>query len=267
MPEIPEDPNIFLILIGAFFILIGMAGKLLIEKVSVQLSSIISRVMIIVLGSGILFVGILGVDSVRNWLIEEEPAVVISKPDPVLTKSDEPVPVAPQPVETPVILSVEPVATDVDINVPLEISALTVHSDQSDKYSIMTVGLNMGKMLYSDNKMDFATVPNPLANKQYIKTVNEDKDKVGLRFLSFDVNKKVHIYVLHDHRITQKPAWLTNGFELLPYKVRVRDPGPDWIKPDFDMDVFKSSFDKGTVSFGGNSGGKNSSMYSVVIAE
>jgi hypothetical protein len=54
------EPNILLILLGALFILIGASGKIFIEKFSVALASITSRLFIAVLGLCMLGIGIIG---------------------------------------------------------------------------------------------------------------------------------------------------------------------------------------------------------------
>lgn len=54
------EPNILLIIIGSIFILLGVAGKILIERFKVTLPTVPSRIVISVLGLILLFLGIIG---------------------------------------------------------------------------------------------------------------------------------------------------------------------------------------------------------------
>jgi uncharacterized protein YecT (DUF1311 family) len=54
------DPNILLILIGAAFVLIGASGKIFIEKFSVAVASVGSRIFVIAIGLVMLGIGVVG---------------------------------------------------------------------------------------------------------------------------------------------------------------------------------------------------------------
>lgn len=54
------DPNILLILVGSLFVLIGASGKIFIEKFSVALASVGSRIFVVVIGLVMLGIGVVG---------------------------------------------------------------------------------------------------------------------------------------------------------------------------------------------------------------
>jgi len=60
------EPNTALIIIGAGFFLLGVTGKILIEKFSVSLASLSSRIVISVFGLMLLFLGIVGPRNVMS---------------------------------------------------------------------------------------------------------------------------------------------------------------------------------------------------------
>ncbi|TRZ96711.1 MAG: hypothetical protein D4R84_06570 [Rhodocyclaceae bacterium] len=65
------EPDILLILLGSLFILIGASGKLFIEKFSIALASIGPRLLVSILGLGMLGIGIVG----PNKLFPDQSAV------------------------------------------------------------------------------------------------------------------------------------------------------------------------------------------------
>ena len=54
------DPNILLILIGSLFVLIGASGKIFIEKFSVAVASVGSRIFVVAIGLVMLGIGVVG---------------------------------------------------------------------------------------------------------------------------------------------------------------------------------------------------------------
>ena len=54
------DPNILLILIGSLFVLVGASGKIFIEKFSVAVASVGSRIFVIAIGLVMLGIGVVG---------------------------------------------------------------------------------------------------------------------------------------------------------------------------------------------------------------
>lgn len=54
------DPNILLILVGSLFVLIGASGKIFIEKFSVAVASVGSRIFVVVIGLVMLGIGVVG---------------------------------------------------------------------------------------------------------------------------------------------------------------------------------------------------------------
>ncbi len=72
--NIDVEPNILLILIGAGFVLIGVSGKILIEKFSVSLNTLGTRLIISVLGLILLTIGIVGPQNILSESTEETTA-------------------------------------------------------------------------------------------------------------------------------------------------------------------------------------------------
>ena len=136
-------------------------------------------------------------------------------------------------------------------SLPLTISNLTVASGKT--YVVPTAGLQVGGKVYIDRSYTFRTVPASLQGAAYIQTANNDKAATQAAFLSFTVNQPVTVSVAHDVRITPKPAWLAT----------FTDTGKDLVTSDTTLHLFAQSFAAGTITLGGNVGGK--SMYAVVI--
>jgi hypothetical protein len=70
------------------------------------------------------------------------------------------------------------------------------------------------------------------------------------------VNQDVRVYVTHDNRISTKPSWLQS----------FTDTSDTIVNSDSTFGVFAKDFSAGTITLGGNEGGGNSSMYTVIIA-
>ena len=135
----------------------------------------------------------------------------------------------------------------------LEITNLQVQSGQA--YVGVPDGLLNGGRTYIDRSFTFQTVPGVIIGATYIKTANDDKSSTGNTFLSFTVNQPVTVYVGHDIRLTDKPAWL-NSFT---------DTGMDLRTSDTTLELYSQSFPTGTVVLGGNNGQASHSMYSVAV--
>ncbi len=135
---------------------------------------------------------------------------------------------------------------------PLNITNLSVESGKN--YEVKIDSLQNGETVYIDRSYTFTNVPGAISGATYIKTANNDKNSSGTTFLSFTVDQPVTVYVGHDVRLTNKPAWL-NSFT---------DTGMNLVTSDTTLDLYSQSFPAGTVVLGGNNG-QGKSMYSVVI--
>ena len=132
----------------------------------------------------------------------------------------------------------------------LVVSNLMVSSAES--YETVPCGLEEGELAYIDRNYIFTYVPGYLLGATYIKTANDDKGSTGTDFLSFDVNQDVTVYVAHDSRITDKPAWLSS----------FTDTGDNLSTNDASLSIYAKDFPAGTITLGGN---EASSMYSVIV--
>ncbi|HDL18986.1 MAG TPA: T9SS type A sorting domain-containing protein [Bacteroidetes bacterium] len=113
-----------------------------------------------------------------------------------------------------------------------------------------------GDSFYVDRNYKIASLPADLRDLTWIKTGNNDKFSAGLNFLSFRVHEDVMVYLGHDERISDKPAWLQ-----------------DWTRSDLlirdDQNTvfrcYSKSFSPGAVELGGNYGTDQSNMYVVLV--
>jgi PKD repeat protein len=143
----------------------------------------------------------------------------------------------------------------------LIISNLIVASGKS--YEVVYSGLVVGAFQYIDRSYTFSAVPISIDGATYIKTANNDKNRAGRDFLSFDANQDVTIYVAHDDRIVPRPSWLHDFV----------DTGENLLSDDPESDgfsLFKKDFPQGTITLGGNIDSSipadtKRSMYTVVI--
>jgi len=126
----------------------------------------------------------------------------------------------------------------------------------SKAYQVMPYGLQVGARVYIDRTYYFTLVPGYLAGETYIQTANRDKESTGSDFLSFDVNQDVTVYVAHDARIENKPAWLLS----------FTDTGDGLVNTDTTtLRIYARDFPAGTVTLGGNEGSWYS-MYVVIVS-
>lgn len=133
----------------------------------------------------------------------------------------------------------------------LTLSNLSVSSGKT--YQVRSALAN-GKTVYIDRSYTFGNVPAPLQGAAYVMTANDDKTNASSQFVSFKVNRTVTVYVSHDNRLTNKPAWL-KGFTNTGLSLR----------SDVPMTIYQKSFPAGVISLGGNSGITDSSMYTIAV--
>jgi len=131
-----------------------------------------------------------------------------------------------------------------------------IQASSGDSYEV-DCSLQPGKLVFTDRDYLFSDLPGSLLGLTYIKTANDDKLIQDDNFLSFDVDKDVTLYIVHDDRINN-PSWLGSFL----------DTGQDIVRTDIHviyLSVFEKNFTKGSVTLGGNEGISQSSMYSVII--
>jgi hypothetical protein len=135
----------------------------------------------------------------------------------------------------------------------LIISNLTVASGTA--YEVSPAGLQVGGTVYRDRTYRYTTVPANVQGAAYIQTANNDKAATAASFLRFTVNQPVSVSVAYDVRLTSKPSWLST----------FTDTGKNLVTSDTTLRLYARSFPAGTITLGGNGGGRSGSMYAVVV--
>lgn len=137
------------------------------------------------------------------------------------------------------------------------INELIISNLNQPDYRIDT--LQVGKAYYIDRNYAFTSIPEDLLDLQFIKTANADKQETQNPFLSFEVNKRVIVYVAYDN-LTPLPQWLQQGWTQTQQELVTNDEGKT-------LGLYKKEFAPGIVELGPNAGNSSSSMYLVVIEE
>ncbi|MEM9056225.1 MAG: Ig-like domain-containing protein [Pseudomonadota bacterium] len=114
--------------------------------------------------------------------------------------------------------------------------------------------LDVDAPVYIDRAYSYATVPAQYAGLDYLMTANADKNVDDPDFLRFDLLQAAAVFVGHDRRIADKPAWLDTW----------ETTGDSLFTTDAAFDVFVREFPAGEVTLGGNAGDGNS-MYVVIV--
>lgn len=126
-------------------------------------------------------------------------------------------------------------------------------------YPVVYHGLAPGVAQYIDRPSRFTVVPKALFGATFIRAANDDKLSLGPDFLTFEASQPVTVYVAHDNRAKQRPAWLET-FEATDEELRVDDLSTRGFR------LFRRDFPAGPVTLGGNHLlGRPGSMYTVVI--
>lgn len=136
------------------------------------------------------------------------------------------------------------------------VSAVPVVTGNTQPSQYQWDTLAAGKAVYIDRNYTYTKVPSAYANAQVLRTANNDKRATTDRFVSFDVNQSVTVWVAHDERITDKPSWLSGWTST----------GEKLLTSDATLALFRKDFPVGTVTLGGNGGPSASSMYTLLVA-
>jgi len=136
---------------------------------------------------------------------------------------------------------------------PAALSQSAISNTQPSTYVWATLG--DGESVFIDRGYTYRSVPTELAGLLYLRTANDDK--LSTAGVSFDVDRPVKVYVAFDPRITNPPAWLS----------AFAPTGLTLSSTDVPRDVYEKSFPAGAIVLGGNAGIRNSSMYSVIVAD
>lgn len=107
-------------------------------------------------------------------------------------------------------------------------------------------GLKSGERLYNDRSYSFTDVPETLAGEVFIMTANDDAESQGDRFLSFSVLQDVVVFIAHDVRHAEMPAWMRvgreDGFQATEMKLGCTDT---------TFRLYQKRFKRGRVVLGG----------------
>lgn len=123
-------------------------------------------------------------------------------------------------------------------------------------------GLKSGERLYNDRPYTFTKVPEALADDVFIMTANDDAESQGDRFLSFSVLQDVVVFIAHDVRHAEMPAWMRvgrkDGFQATEMKLGCTDT---------TFRLYQKRFKRGRVVLGGNTddGRSGRSNYVAII--
>ena len=121
--------------------------------------------------------------------------------------------------------------------------------------------LQLGGLVYGDRGYRWQRIPKTLAGHTAIRTLNADEHvgSRGDRFLSFDIDEPVTVYVGHDERILDKPTWLQE-FQRTDLTMSTRDA---------TYRLYARRFEPGKVELGGNTlrgQDRSCSQYVVVVS-
>jgi chitodextrinase len=138
-----------------------------------------------------------------------------------------------------------------------------VRARSGNLYEIANEGLQVGAKRFTDRGFRFeAPVPSRLRGLPFIRTAFNDRDANPdeRSFLSFEVNRNVTVYVVHDDT-DPVPAWLRGGFDDTGLDLHDNSPHGG------SLSVHRAWFPAGTVTLGSAASGDASpvSMYTVLI--
>lgn len=148
----------------------------------------------------------------------------------------------------------------------LKISGVTTLSQK--EYKVIPHnkgGIKRDSQVYIDRDYTFSFVPDFVEGNTYILTANDDKFIRASRFLDFQVNVPVIVYVAYDIRYEARPSWIVDDFEDTGAELKVGNTS----RP-YSMSLFKREYPAGLITLGGNYPAKDAGsggMYVVIISE
>lgn len=115
----------------------------------------------------------------------------------------------------------------------------------------------VGDQIYSDRNYLITSIPEPLADFEWIVTANDDKQETGSSFLTFCVNKIVSVVIGYDITIQSLPEWL-QGWEQTEMVIQTEDG---------DFACYQKTHPPCEITLGGNAGTSSSSMYLILASD
>ncbi len=136
--------------------------------------------------------------------------------------------------------------------VGLKVTRIKVESGQ--KYRMGETPLQNQAPMYVDrDHLKFIDVPKSVTGLNYMMTANADHKGKGKKFLTFEVNQTVKLWVGRDSRGTPgkkgvAPKWLSSNFQRTDLKIMTNEPNMGF----FVLYQGKSDLFEGKHSLGGN---------------
>ena len=122
------------------------------------------------------------------------------------------------------------------------VKGISVASGRS--YRMALEPISEGNQLYTDSGTTVMRFPEELTGAAYLQTANADSNSTGDNFLRFDIPTASEVFVAHDIKVRNRPAWLTDRFEQIEKRF-LRSTAQSYT-------LWKANFPAGTVTLGGN---------------
>ncbi|NLG83145.1 MAG: pectate lyase, partial [Firmicutes bacterium] len=156
------------------------------------------------------------------------------------------------------------VESSVPSSVPVTGSALIadllVYDTQRAASWSVQPSIQVGEPLFGDRAYAIVSLPPAYVGYEWIRTACDSKKFTGEILATFKVTAPVTVYVAHDDRLVQKPAWLAHWI----------DTGDDLVDSETTpvvMSLFKKDFPAGSTVVLGNNGGSLSGVQYIVIVK
>lgn len=105
--------------------------------------------------------------------------------------------------------------------------------------------LNIGDKYYIDRNYTITTIPEEMNGYLWIKTANDDRNKMEENFLTFQLSEKAKIYIAYDCRALNYPNWLVNDF----YRIGKHIGVSEYVGK---LDLWEKECDPGIITLSGN---------------
>jgi alpha-tubulin suppressor-like RCC1 family protein len=157
----------------------------------------------------------------------------------------------------------EPAASVLSASGASAVRVTNVQATSGRQYTALAGAMADAQAVYGDRNSHYENVPSFVQGLTLIRTRNSDQNSTGTRFLSFDVDRPVRVYVAYHG--TRPPAWMTSaGFNSTGRSVVVvRDTDGARLR----YHLYAKNFEAGRVTLGGNrdSGSDGKAMYGVMV--
>ena len=145
----------------------------------------------------------------------------------------------PKPAATPV-----PKATSAPTEQPPSGASIVTNIAVSSGKGYVLDKLSIDKLLYTDREYVFTSVPNAIANAEYIRLTNYDKTNQDSQYLTFSLAKSAAVYVAYDERASTLPSWLAKDWSPTSTYLQTTD--------NARLRLYTRQYNTGQVTLGGN---------------